>query len=640
MQATPENLQAMAGMLEQTLNPELRARKAAEEFLGQHAGAQGYGLVLLQLLTMEGVPAHVRQAGAVAFKNYIKKGWQPSDDDAAPAPQIPEGDRAQIKANIVALMLSVPEQLQKQLGEGLSIVATHDFPAKWENLLPELIQHLSSGNTATTLGVLQSINSLCMRFRSAMKSEGIMEQFKYVLDTFQSTHLQVFTSLVDQLPSHNTPGGADALKPLMASIRVCLRVFLSLNSLDLPEFYEDHMDDWFGRFKGFLAADFACPAIAGEEDDEQPSLVEQVQAAVCENLELYMQKYEEEFGKYLPTFVPLVWELLVAKGSQARYDTLVTTCVKFLTSVSMSVHHSVFEAPATLEQICTHIVIPNITLREDDVELFEDNPQEYIRRDIEGSDTDTRRRVACELVKGLRKYYEAPVTEIFGKHVVELLGQHAASPSTAWQAKDAAVYIVTSLAIKTSTAREGTTSTNELVNIVDFFQSNILPELQSAAAAHPILTADAIKFATTFRNQLPKESFVVIIGALAPHLANPACPPVTVSYIAHCLERLLTVRDRAADGSRTPRLNKEDIAPCLSGLLTGFFAALDREDMAENEYVMKAVMRLISFGKELLMPHVELCMGKVRRPSMLQIWLSAPTTAGPSLTAVLFAHRW
>ena len=170
-----------------------------------------------------------------------------------------------------------------------------------------------------------------------------MEQFKYVLDTFQSTHLQVFTSLVDQLPSHNTPGGADALKPLMASIRVCLRVFLSLNSLDLPEFYEDHMDDWFGRFKGFLAADFACPAIAGEEDDEQPSLVEQVQAAVCENLELYMQKYEEEFGKYLPTFVPLVWELLVAKGSQARYDTLVTTCVKFLTSVSMSVHHSVFE---------------------------------------------------------------------------------------------------------------------------------------------------------------------------------------------------------------------------------------------------------------------------------------------------------
>ena len=610
-------VQVMQQVLEQTLNPEATARKQAEEFLASNSGVAGYGLVLLQLLTMDSVPPHIRQAGAVTFKNYVKRGWQPSDE--VPTPQIPESDRTQIKTNIVTLMLSVPEQLQKLLGEGLSIIAEHDFPAKWQNLLPELIGQLASGNPATTFGVLQSINSVCRRFRAAMKSEEIMEQFKYVLDTFQETHLQVFVSLVEQLPAHNTPQGADALKSLMASVRVCLRVFLSLNSLDLPEFYEDHMDDWFERFKAFLAPEFSCPAIAGDDDDDKPSLVEEVQAAVCENLELYMQKYEEEFGKYLPTFVPLVWQLLVAKGSQARYDTLVTTCIKFLTSVSMSVHHSVFESPATLEQICTHIVIPNIKFREEDEELFEDDPQEYIRRDIEGSDTDTRRRVACELVKGLRKYYEGPVTEIFGKHVVELLAQHAASPATAWQAKDAAVYIVTSLAVKTSTAREGTTSTNELVNIVDFFQSNILPELQSAAAAHPILTADAIKFATTFRNQLPKESYAVIVGALAPFLADASCSAVTVSYIAHCIERLLTVRDRAADGSRTARLTKEDIAQWLSGLLTGLFTALDREDMAENEYVMKAIMRLISFGKELLMPHIELCMGKVSDPNHLAL---------------------
>ena len=35
-----------------------------------------------------------------------------------------------------------------------------------------------------------------------------------------------------------------------------------LISLDLPEFYEDHMDDWFGSFQGFIATDFSCPAIA------------------------------------------------------------------------------------------------------------------------------------------------------------------------------------------------------------------------------------------------------------------------------------------------------------------------------------------------------------------------------------------
>lgn len=54
---------------------------------------------------------------------------------------------------------------------------------------------------------------------------------------------------------------------------------------------------------------------------------------------------------------------------------------------------------------------------ESDNELFEDNPEEYIRRDIEGSDVDTRRRAACDLVKVLSKYFEGKIMEIFGKYI-------------------------------------------------------------------------------------------------------------------------------------------------------------------------------------------------------------------------------
>lgn len=52
-----------------------------------------------------------------------------------------------------------------------------------------------------------------------------------------------------------------------------------------------------------------------------------------------------------------------------------------------------------------------------DYELFEENPEEYIRRDIEGSDVDTRRRAACDLVKVLSKYFEAKIMEIFGAFI-------------------------------------------------------------------------------------------------------------------------------------------------------------------------------------------------------------------------------
>lgn len=52
-----------------------------------------------------------------------------------------------------------------------------------------------------------------------------------------------------------------------------------------------------------------------------------------------------------------------------------------------------------------------------DEELFEDNPEEYIRRDIEGSDVDTRRRAACDLVKVLSKFFEEKMMTIFGQYV-------------------------------------------------------------------------------------------------------------------------------------------------------------------------------------------------------------------------------
>ena len=51
--------------------------------------------------------------------------------------------------------------------------------------------------------------------------------------------------------------------------------------------------------------------------------------------------------------------------------------------------------------MCENIVIPNIRIRADQEEMFEMNWVEYVRRDTEGSDSDTRRRAATELVRAL-----------------------------------------------------------------------------------------------------------------------------------------------------------------------------------------------------------------------------------------------
>ena len=86
-------------------------------------------------------------------------------------------------------------------------------------------------------------------------------------------------------------------------------------------------------------------------------------------------------------------------------------------------------------------------------------------------DIDTRRRAACDLVRGLCKFFEGPVTGIFSGYVNSMLQEYAKNPSVNWKHKDAAIYLVTSLASKAQTQKVTLFS---LFLFHDFFPSYVL----------------------------------------------------------------------------------------------------------------------------------------------------------------------
>lgn len=57
-----------------------------------------------------------------------------------------------------------------------------------------------------------------------------------------------------------------------------------------------------------------------------------------------------------------------------------------------------------------------------------------------------------------------------------MLGQYAINPQN-WRSKDAALFLVTTLASRGSTQRHGTTKISELVNLEEFTTMHVLPEL-------------------------------------------------------------------------------------------------------------------------------------------------------------------
>jgi exportin-2 (importin alpha re-exporter) len=72
---------------------------------------------------------------------------------------------------------------------------------------------------------------------------------------------------------------------------------------------------------------------------------------------------------------------------------------------------------------------------------------------------------------------------------------------------------------------------------------------------------------------------------------------VVHSYAAIAIDRLLAMREPGAQPS-APRFQPGELAPVLQPLLEKLFAAFKLPESGENEYVMRAVMRVIAFVGE------------------------------------------
>lgn len=599
MEWNPETLQFLSQCFVNTLSPLPEPRRRAEAALAEAADRPNYGLAVLRLVAEPAVDEQIRQSAAVNFKNHLKARWaqQPDDPDRV---VVPDSEKEQIKGLIVRLMVTASPKIQAQLSEALTIIGNHDFPRKWPTLLPELVgtlDELSQANDYVSVnGILATIDSLFKKFRFEYKTNDLLLDLKFCLDNFANPLLQVFKRTAGFLDHAVASGAANVivLKGYIESQRLCCWIFHSFNYMDLPEFFEDHMDEWMTEFKKYLTVRYSALEDSGNDG---LAVVDELRAAVCENISLYMKRDEEPFQIYLGGFVEAVWGLLVVASNSSSREMLTVTAIKFLTTVSTSVHHTLFARDDILQQICQSVVIPNVMLRDEDEELFDMNYIEFIRRDMEGSDLETRRRIACELLKGIALNYKERVAEKISAQIQSLLASFSQNPAANWKHKDCAIYLVVSLATKKAA---GTSVSTDLVDVESFFGSVIVPELRNQDVnGFPMLKAGALKFFTMFRNQIPKAIAVSLLPDVVRFLVSES--NVIHSYAASCIEKLLLVKD---EGGRA-RYSAADVGPFLLALMNNLFGALQKPESEENHYVMKCIMRVLgvaNISQEVVLP--------------------------------------
>ncbi|ORX69547.1 Cse1-domain-containing protein [Linderina pennispora] len=597
--ATPETL---AASLQQSLSGHAHERKQAEQYLDSMEKTPRFVVPLLQLVSDAGIDASVRVAAALYFKNFVKRRW-PQDEDTEDLLALE--DRQAVKKEIVGLMISVPKKLQLQIGEAVSVIADNDFPEQWPDLIQELVTKLSPTDFHVNNGILQTAHTVFKGWRSAFRSDRLYTKINYVLGQFTDAYMQVVVATDRLIDEH--ANDKQALKILLHSLMLLCQIFYDLNCQDLPPFFEDNMDAFMATFHKYLVY---SNANAESDDDDVAGDLEEVKASICEIIELYAQRYEDVF-KQLPQFVETVWNMLTTVSSAHKYDSMVSRGMAFLRTVVRNPRQrQLFSSSESLKLICERIIIPNTVLPEDDEELFEDDPMQFIRRDIEGNEAGSRREAAGDLVRGLLDQFSSETTQVMSMYIQKGLEQYAVNPVENWRDKDVALFMVTSVAVVASVNSLGATKINELVNITDFFTSQIVPHLQDVSSdqSAPILKVDAIKYVHTFRSQLPREFLVQALPWLTSHLAHPN--PVVSTYAAITIERLLMLKK---EGKLV--FGPGDIQPLAEGMLVHIFGLLDRagspEKLAENDYLMKAAMRVILASRTNITPLAPAALGKL-----------------------------
>lgn len=202
--------------------------------------------------------------------------------------------------------------------------------------------------------------------------------------------------------------------------------------------------------------------------------------------------------------------------------------------------------------------------------------------------------------------FESSVTTIVGRYINQYLADYSTNPQSNWKQKDTAIYLLTSIASKGSSSFFGISSTNELVDVVQFFTDNVAQDLHAAAnSVHPILQVDAIKYIHTFRNQLTKEQLLSVLPLLVTHLESENY--VTCSYAAVTIERVLFLKQQTQGTPQNQLLfTPNDVQPFAENILMAMFRRIESgetpEKIAENDYLMKCVMRLIITAREALLP--------------------------------------
>lgn len=371
-----------------TLESNADARRQAEIDLKYAEDQPGFPDALLNILEAE-QDAGVRLSTVVYLKNRITKGWSPAEDYSQAKP-IPEEEKANFRKRLVPVLATSSPPIRAQLIPTLQKILAFDFPSKWPEFL-EITQQLLNANDANSVFAgIQCLLAICRIYR--FKGNEDRAEFDGIVQVTFPQLLNIGSRLVNE-----TSLEAGEM------LRTILKVYKHAIYFELPVPLRDQpsMVGWCTLFLNVVAKEAPPSAMSEDLEERETNHWWKAKKWAYANLNRLFVRYgnPQTLGKsneidysavaknFLENFAPEILKGYLQQIEKwvAKTTWLSKACLSYTLAFldecvrpkSMWNH-----LKPHLEGLISHLIFPVLCQSDEDIELFETDPQEYLHRKL------------------------------------------------------------------------------------------------------------------------------------------------------------------------------------------------------------------------------------------------------------------
>ena len=333
---------------------------------------------------------HAILLAAVYLKNRVNRAWNPNDDWPE-SKRIPEQEKENFRHRLIPLLANSPPNVRSQLIPILQSILHIDFPDKWPRIFDITVQLLNAQDANSVFAGLQCILGICRCYRFKT-GEGRVDFENGVV----ATAFPLLLAMGNRLVNETSIEAGEMLRAVMKAFKHAIY-------FELPQPLRQHeaMVGWCTLFIQTVAKDPPPCSMMDDLEEREQNHWWKAKKWAYGNLNRLFVRYGnpatlsksngEEYApfskNFLNNFAPDILKVYLqqiekwvsntswlSKTTLSHTLTFLDECVKPKAMWNHLKPH--------VENLVSHLVFPVLCLSDEDLEMFESDPTEYLHRKL------------------------------------------------------------------------------------------------------------------------------------------------------------------------------------------------------------------------------------------------------------------